>query len=98
MASEMNPYPQMMSTKRLVIGLAVLAMAGAGGYGYTQLRPAPTSKDNLELSSQSRRNGNTFTPSAAEWATLTIEPVCEKIFRAEHVTEGKVAVDEDRST
>ena len=37
-------------------------------------------------------------PTAAEWASLTIEPVAEHTFRAEHVTEGKIAVDEDRST
>jgi membrane fusion protein, heavy metal efflux system len=33
-----------------------------------------------------------------EWASLTVEPVTERTFRAEHVTEGKIAVDEDRST
>src|SRR5205807_6291030 len=32
------------------------------------------------------------------WASLTIQPVTERAFRAEHVTEGKIAVDEDRST
>nr|WP_316196947.1 efflux RND transporter periplasmic adaptor subunit [Bradyrhizobium sp. SZCCHNS3053] len=98
MASDMNPSPQMLSTKRLLIGLAALAMVGAGGYGYVQVRSGTAAKDNIELSSQSKRNGTSFTPSAAEWSTLTIEPVCEKIFRAEHITEGKVAVDEDRST
>ena len=39
-----------------------------------------------------------YTPTPAEWASLTIEPVAERTFRAETVTEGKVAVDEDRST
>jgi membrane fusion protein, heavy metal efflux system len=39
-----------------------------------------------------------YTPSPAEWASLTIQPVTERGFRAEHVTEGKIAVDEDRST
>jgi cobalt-zinc-cadmium efflux system membrane fusion protein len=79
-----------------VAGAVLLALAGAGTYAYMQGKGAP--KDNLELSSQSRRGGQTFTPSPSEWATLTIEPVSEKVFRAEHVTEGKVAVDEDRST
>ena len=37
-------------------------------------------------------------PTPAEWASLTIEPVTRRTFRAEHVTEGKIAVDEDRST
>ena len=39
-----------------------------------------------------------YTPSPAEWASLTIQPVTERGFRAEHVTEGKIAIDEDRST
>jgi len=39
-----------------------------------------------------------YTPTPAEWASLAIEPVREQVFRAETVTEGKVAVDEDRST
>jgi cobalt-zinc-cadmium efflux system membrane fusion protein len=37
-------------------------------------------------------------PSAAEWASLTVEPVTERVFRAEHATEGKIAVNEDSST
>jgi cobalt-zinc-cadmium efflux system membrane fusion protein len=39
-----------------------------------------------------------FAPTATQWATLTVEPVTRQVFRSEHVTEGKVAVDEDRST
>lgn len=98
MASNVNQLLQELSPRRLAMGLAVLALAGAGTYGFLQYGRAPSPRDDLELSSQSRRGQTTFTPSPSEWATLTIEPVCEKIFRAEHVTEGKVAVDEDRST
>jgi cobalt-zinc-cadmium efflux system membrane fusion protein len=39
-----------------------------------------------------------YTPTPAEWASLSIQPVTERAFRAEHVTEGKIAIDEDRST
>ena len=39
-----------------------------------------------------------YVPSAAEWASLTVEPVTEHVFRAEHATEGKIAVNEDSST
>src|SRR5689334_14802754 len=39
-----------------------------------------------------------YEPSAAEWASLTVEPVSERVFRAEHITEGKIAVNEDGST
>ena len=51
-----------------------------------------------EVSSQSRKGLQRYTPSPAEWASLTIQPVTERGFRAEHVTEGKIAIDEDRST
>jgi len=51
-----------------------------------------------EVSSQSRKGLQRYTPTPAEWASLTIQPVTERAFRAEHVTEGKIAVDEDRST
>jgi cobalt-zinc-cadmium efflux system membrane fusion protein len=100
MASEPHPKIQVPRSKRLtsiaVMGAVVLALAGAGFYATMQGGKVP--KDDLELSSQSRRGAQNFTPSPSEWATLTIEPVSEKTFRAEHVTEGKVAVDEDRST
>jgi len=39
-----------------------------------------------------------FYPTAEQWATLTVEPVQQRVFQSEHVTEGKIAVDEDRST
>src|SRR5262249_39871232 len=42
--------------------------------------------------------GRVFYPTAEQWATLTVEPVQQRVFRSEHVTEGKIAVDEDRST
>ncbi|WP_431202201.1 efflux RND transporter periplasmic adaptor subunit [Bradyrhizobium betae] len=84
-------------TKRRVISSVVLlALAGAGAYGF--LYAGPKAKKHSEISSQSRRNAQNFTPSPSEWATLTIEPVKARTFRAEYVTEGKVAVDEDRST
>src|ERR1700716_3812149 len=51
-----------------------------------------------EMSSQSRKGLQRYRPTPAEWASLTIEPVAQREFRAETVTEGKVAVDEDRST
>ncbi|HMH98815.1 MAG TPA: efflux RND transporter periplasmic adaptor subunit [Bradyrhizobium sp.] len=51
-----------------------------------------------EVSSQSRKGLQRYTPTPAEWASLTIQSVTVRAFRAEHVTEGKIAVDEDRST
>ena len=57
-----------------------------------------TNQGHSEVSSQSRKGQQRYKPTPAEWASLTIQPVTERAFRAEHVTEGKIAVDEDRST
>ena len=51
-----------------------------------------------DLSEQSRRVGALYYPTPKQWASLTTEPVTELVFRAEHLTEGKIAVDEDRAT
>src|SRR5215813_13898998 len=51
-----------------------------------------------EISSQSRSSNRLYRPTETQWATLTVEPVVSQVFRSEHITEGKFAVDEDRST
>ena len=76
--------------------MALLALAGAAIYEFAPIGGAKYGHS--EVSSQSRKGAQNFTPTPSEWATLTIEPVVERAFRAEHVTEGKVSVDEDRST
>jgi cobalt-zinc-cadmium efflux system membrane fusion protein len=47
---------------------------------------------------QGRRSDALFYPTAQQWGLLTIEPVTRDVFRSELLTEGKIAVDEDRST
>jgi cobalt-zinc-cadmium efflux system membrane fusion protein len=87
---------QSLSGRQLAVGAVVLAVVIGGVYGFGHFGAAPP-KQNSELSSQARKGSN-YTPTPAEWASLTVEPVAEHVFRAEHITEGKVAVDEDRST
>lgn len=87
---------QVLTKQRVITSVVLLALAGAGACGF--LYAGAKEKSHSEISSQSRRNAQNFTPTPSEWATLTIEPVKAKTFRAEYVTEGKVAVDEDRST
>jgi cobalt-zinc-cadmium efflux system membrane fusion protein len=86
----------MLNRQRLAIGAAFLVLAGAALYGLTHIGAADHGAS--EVSSQSRKGSQRYTPTPAEWASLTIQPVTERAFRAEHVTEGKIAVDEDRST
>src|SRR5437879_799327 len=96
MLNEFTKQWQTLSRRRWAIAVALVALAGAGLYGFAQI--GGTKGGHSEVSSQSRKGLQRYTPSAAEWASLTIQPVAERGFRAEHVTEGKIAIDEDRST
>jgi membrane fusion protein, heavy metal efflux system len=87
---------QMLSRQRRAVGAALLVLAGAALYGLVHISGAR--QGHSEVSSQSRKGSQRYTPTPAEWASLTIEPVAKRTFRAETVTEGKIAVDEDRST
>ncbi len=94
--TNLDQRSQLFSGKRLIAGGCIAAMLVAAGIGYVRL--STPSKGHSDVSSQSRKNPQRYTTSPSEWASLTIEPVTVRAFRAEHVTEGKIAVDEDRST
>src|ERR1700730_772244 len=87
---------QMLNRKQWAIGAALLGLAGAILFGFTHI--SGVTQGHSEVSSQSRKGLERYTPTPAEWASLTIEPVTERAFRAETVTEGKISVDEERST
>jgi membrane fusion protein, heavy metal efflux system len=83
------------SWRRLVVA-ALSAAVGLGVLGAGRLL-VPRAKSS-ETSHAARSDSGRYVPSAAEWAGLSVEPVSEEIFRAEHVTEGKIAINEDSST
>jgi cobalt-zinc-cadmium efflux system membrane fusion protein len=87
---------QVLTKQQLAVGAILLVLAGAAVYRFAHV--SGTTQGHSEVSSQSRKGLQRYAATAAEWASLTIEPVTERAFRAEHVTEGKIAVDEDRST
>src|SRR3954469_24873809 len=96
MRNELIKQLQMLSRQRQTVGVALLLFAGAAAYGFVHIGGAKSGHS--EVSSQSRKGLTRYSPTPAEWASLSIQPVVEKAFRAEHVTEGKIAIDEDRST
>jgi membrane fusion protein, heavy metal efflux system len=96
MLSEFTKQLQSFTGRQLTVGAALLVLAGASVYGLMHIGGA--GQGHSEVSSQSRKGLQHYTPTPAEWASLTIQPATERAFRAEHVTEGKIAVDEDRST
>src|SRR5215217_856300 len=88
---------QKLSWKQGAMILALVTSAVSSGlYGFAT--SGGTKTGHSEVSSQSRKGSQRYTPSPAEWASLTIQPCTERGFRAENVTEGKIAIDEDRST
>jgi len=96
MSNEFTKQLQMLSRRKLIVAAALLMLAGVAVYGFIVVGGAKSGHS--EVSSQSRKGFQRYTPTPAEWASLTIQPVAERAFRAEHVTEGKIAIDEDRST
>src|SRR6202047_2016478 len=83
------------TSRRLAVALAVASVVGLGGFGAMRmLIPHAKSYETAPSKAELPR----YVPTAAEWASLTIEPVAEHQFRAEHATEGKIAVNEDSST
>src|ERR1700738_3694522 len=82
--------------RRLAIALTITAVAGLGVLGGVRLL-VPHAKS-TETTRSIKADLPRYVPTAAEWASLSVEPVSERGFRAEHVTEGKIAVKEERST
>ncbi|MBN9603473.1 MAG: efflux RND transporter periplasmic adaptor subunit [Afipia felis] len=84
------------SRKRVLFGACAVLVAGAAIYGGSHLlAPTPQLSD---ISSSAVRDPTRYKPTDVEWASLTVAPATQKVFRAEHVTEGKISIDEDRST
>jgi cobalt-zinc-cadmium efflux system membrane fusion protein len=96
MATKFTKQLQILSQQQWAVGAALLALVAVAGYGLVHVSKA--THGNSEVSSQARKGLQRYTPTPSEWASLSFEPVTERAFRAEHVTEGKIAVDEDRST
>jgi cobalt-zinc-cadmium efflux system membrane fusion protein len=84
----------------VMIVVAVLAVAAVAIVVMTQDgRPSKISPgaNDTEVSSQAKRVAR-FVPTAAQWASLGMEPVKPMTFRSEHITEGKISINEDRAT
>ena len=80
-----------------LIVVAVLAVAAVVIVVMTQDGRAPkvSAGADTEVSSQAKRIAR-FAPTPAQWASLGMEPVKAMTFRSEHMTEGKISINEDR--
>lgn len=71
------------------IGLAVLLRKALSANEVAATAPAATEK---------RREGAPFRPTPAQLATFTVETASERAFQVEYTTEGRITVDDDRTT
>jgi membrane fusion protein, heavy metal efflux system len=85
-------------TRTRTILVAVVALAAASMWLTYGRHDTPLDSGHTEFSSQARGPHALFYSTPAQWAELTAEPVQQREFQSDFVTEGKVAVDEDRST
>ena len=80
-----------------VLLVLILVFAVGAGIWVAKSRTNSDARD-PDANGQSKKVTGVFYPTPAQWATLTVEPVQQRVFQSERVTEGKIAVDEDRST
>lgn len=74
-------------------------IAVAGGLALlTNVLTSSAAKAPAQAQEAPKRVGEIFYPTKAQWANLGVEEVKLESFRSEHVTEGKISIDEDQST
>jgi len=85
-----------LNLRRLAVALVALGLAvGAVTFASRMYVQRAKSSEPLRLT---KGDVTRFMPTDAEWASLAFEPAAQQVFRAEHLTEGKIAVNEDSST
>ena len=89
----------MLRYTRAMAVVVVLAVAAVVLVLLTQDERGPkvARSPDTEVSSQAKRIAR-FVPTPAQWASLGMEPVKQMTFRSEHMTEGKISINEDKAT
>jgi len=85
-------------TRKSAVGACILILCAVFAVVATTFARRADSVAESDLSTQSRRVGDLYYPAPKQWAALATAPVTTFVFRTEHLTEGKIAVDEDRAT
>lgn len=95
------------SRRLIVVAVAVLALAGIGGWiGYPLMAPLWAAREPAAAAAAQGARTAAPAPSAPqdvalseqELRSLTIEAIATRSFRPRIVTEGKIATDEDRAS
>ena len=88
--------------RQTLIGVSAIGLAGALSCAfmlawYLEGSAAPGARDS-DFSSRAKRRTELYRPSEREWANLSVAPVTLHALESKHLTEGKIAIDEDRAT
>ena len=84
---------------RKALVILLLCIIGIGAVLWLRAGSSKSVDESEDAASSPRtKSGGAFFPTAAQWATLTVETVQQVVFRPEHVTEAKIAVDEEHAT
>jgi membrane fusion protein, heavy metal efflux system len=89
--------PRTRVRKQAMVAAAVVLVLSAAVMATTLAHRADKSAD-TEINPPARKVGNLYYPTPKQWASLVVEPVRKQVFRTEHLTEGKISVDEDKAT
>jgi cobalt-zinc-cadmium efflux system membrane fusion protein len=81
----------------VAVAVAVIAVLFAAVMATTLAHRADKSAE-ADINPPARKVGNLYYPTAKQWTSLGVAPVRQVLFRPEHLTEGKISVDEDRAT
>ena len=80
---------------------AVIGVAACGAlFAYRILAPAPGAPEGATetATAEQLKTPDSFRPTAAQLVSFAVTPVKERSFRPEGLTEGKIAINEDRNT
>lgn len=84
--------------KQLIAILLLLAVFVSGLWFIGRQQKAETGKPTAQKTTDSQPTPKAFNPTAEQWANLVRQNVVMHAFRAGLVTDGKIAIDEDRTT
>lgn len=81
--------------RKVAVVLLLVAMGGAVLVGASRFSLPHAKSETVQAA---KPEPGRFVPTPEQWASLSIQNVTEQVFRREHITEGKIAVNEDSST
>jgi membrane fusion protein, heavy metal efflux system len=93
-----HPKERLASARQSMVLIIVVFLVAACAEASALLLSGHRAPAATEPTQTTKHSSDSFAPTAAQWAALEVEPVTQQVFRTAHVTEGKIAVDENRAT